>query len=122
MTQDGILAKRREYIALCAIAEQSEYLVKTLTATAQQQALMTDGGAGGLSGFSPKIEMFDRLLLALSKSMNNWLVIMRTIGMYAKDIGLNDPSLDPNPAAATPEQEDIDTHKRILLRVELNES
>ncbi|KAG8754539.1 hypothetical protein FRC14_004981 [Serendipita sp. 396] len=46
MTQDGILAKRREYIALCAIAEQSAYLAKTLTATAQQQALMTDGGAG----------------------------------------------------------------------------
>ncbi|KAG8782093.1 hypothetical protein FRC20_008476 [Serendipita sp. 405] len=101
MTQDGILAKRREYIALCAIAEQSAYLAKTLTATAQQQALMTDGGA------------------ALSKSMNNWLVIMRTIGMYAKDINLNDPLPDADQTTPDSKQED---DKRILLRVELNES
>jgi hypothetical protein len=45
-SRELIAAKRREYLALCEIAQDSGQLEKNLRATAGQQALMKEGGAG----------------------------------------------------------------------------
>ncbi|CAG7850846.1 SubName: Full=Uncharacterized protein {ECO:0000313/EMBL:CCA73078.1} [Serendipita indica DSM 11827] len=101
-SREAVLAKRREYLALCAIAEYAAHLENNLKATAQQQALMTDGGA------------------ALSKAMGNWLVIMRTIGMYSKEVAAREDLINAEQPTDTT-SDDPEAHKRILLRVELNE-
>jgi hypothetical protein len=44
-TRDLILARRKEYLALCEIAQDSAQLEKYLRSSLQQQALMRDGGA-----------------------------------------------------------------------------
>ncbi|CAG8718565.1 11467_t:CDS:2 [Acaulospora colombiana] len=47
-SRELIAAKRREYLALCEIAQDSAQLLQYLSTTAEQQSLMTDGGAGEL--------------------------------------------------------------------------
>jgi hypothetical protein len=51
-----IVQKRAEYLALCAIAQDSAQICNNLRITAQQQALMADGGAGAYSSL-PDITM-----------------------------------------------------------------
>jgi hypothetical protein len=81
-SRELIAAKRREYLALCEIAQDSGQLEKNLRATAGQQALMKEGGAGSaFPAFRIHAET-DQLVLALSKAMGNWLVILRTVSLY----------------------------------------
>jgi hypothetical protein len=81
-SRELIAAKRREYLALCEIAQDSGQLEKNLRATAGQQALMKEGGAGTAFPLSDRCTETDRLRLALSKAMGNWLVILRTVSLY----------------------------------------
>lgn len=100
-SRELIAAKRREYLALCEIAQDSAQLEKNLRATAEQQSLMRDGGA------------------ALSKAMGNWLVILRTVSLYAEDFGKQEPSESVN---ETQTGLDTESLKKVLLRVELDEA
>ncbi|PVG01280.1 hypothetical protein CPB86DRAFT_699706 [Serendipita vermifera] len=98
-SRELIAAKRREYLALCEIAQDSGQLLQYLNTTAEQQALMTDGGA------------------ALSKAMGNWLVILRTISLYAEESARRNGGGEPSETYSG----DADD-KKVLLRVELDET